>query len=154
MPLDETGLHSFIGQVIGDLGGPVSVPLVRIGDALGLYTAPDRIGLATPEALAEATGCTPATCANGAARRRPPAMSAMRRRFFLSPEQALVFATPDSPASLIGAFDTAAAMVENQARVQAAFQTGRGGRSDQAGCLFCAVVRMFRPGYVNALVQD
>ena len=56
---------------------------------------------------------------------------------------------------MIGAFDTAAAMVENQAKVQAAFKTGRGvGWGDQAGCLFCSVARMFRPGYVNALVQQ
>ena len=155
MPLDETGLHSFIGQVLGDLGGAVSVPLVRIGDALGLYTALDRIGPATPEALAEATGCHPRylrewLCAQAAS----GYVSHEEGRFLLSPEQAFVFATPDSPASLIGAFDTAVAMVENQARVQAAFQTGRGGRGDQAGCLFCAVARMFRPGYVNAQVQD
>ena len=56
---------------------------------------------------------------------------------------------------MIGAFDTAAAMVENQAKVQAAFNTGKGvGWGDQAGCLFCSVARMFRPGYVNALVQQ
>ncbi len=76
-------------------------------------------------------------------------------KFSLSPEQAFVFASPDSPANMIGAFDTAAAMVENQAKVQAAFKTGKGvGWGDQAGCLFCSVARMFRPGYVNALVQQ
>ena len=50
MPLDESRLNAFIGQVLGDLGGAVSIPLVRIGDALGLYAALDRIGPATPEA--------------------------------------------------------------------------------------------------------
>lgn len=46
-------------------------------------------------------------------------------------------------------------MVENQPKVQAAFKTGRGvAWGDQAGCMFCAVARLFRPGYVNALVQD
>ena len=76
-------------------------------------------------------------------------------RFSLTPEQAFVFAEPDSPVNLIGAFDTAAAMVENQPKVQAAFKTGRGvAWGDQAGCMFCAVARLFRPGYVNALVQE
>jgi 2-polyprenyl-3-methyl-5-hydroxy-6-metoxy-1,4-benzoquinol methylase len=70
-------------------------------------------------------------------------------------EQALVFAEPDSPVAMIGAFDTAAAMVENQPKVQAAFRSGGGvAWGDQAGCLFCAVARLFRPGYVNALVQE
>ena len=36
------------------------------------------------------------------------------------------FPEPDSPVNLIGAFDTAAAMVENQPKVQSAFKTGRG----------------------------
>jgi 2-polyprenyl-3-methyl-5-hydroxy-6-metoxy-1,4-benzoquinol methylase len=66
-----------------------------------------------------------------------------------------VFAEPDSPVHLIGGFDTAAAMVENQPKVESAFKTGRGvAWGDQAGCLFCAVSRLFRPGYVNALVKD
>ena len=67
----------------------------------------------------------------------------------------MVFAEPDSPVNLVGAFDTAAAMSENQAKVQVAFKAGKGvAWGDQAGCLFCAVARLFRPGYVNALVQD
>ncbi len=56
-------------------------------------------------------------------------------RFSLTPEQAFVFAEPDSPVNLIGAFDTAAAMVENQPKVQAAFKTGRGRRLGRTGRL-------------------
>ena len=56
--------------------------------------------------------------------------------FSLTPEQALVFAEPNSPVNLIGGFDTAAAMVENQPKVQSAFKTGRGvAWGDQAGCM-------------------
>jgi len=156
MPLDETRLNAFIGQVLGDLGGAVSIPLVRIGDALGLYSALERIGPATPEALAEETACHPRYLREWlSAQAASGYVTHEDGRFSLSPEQAFVFATPDSPANMIGAFDTAAAMVENQAKVQAAFKTGRGvAWGDQAGCLFCAVARMFRPGYVNALVQE
>ena len=35
--LNEATLNELVGRVLGDLGGAVSVPLVRIGDALGLY---------------------------------------------------------------------------------------------------------------------
>lgn len=78
-----------------------------------------------------------------------------RGSFWLTPEQAFVFAEPNSPVNMIGAFDTAAAMVENQPKVQAAFKTGKGvAWGDHAGCMFCAVARLFRPGYVNALVQE
>jgi hypothetical protein len=37
--VDETKLNQFIGQMLGDLGGALSVSLVRIGDRLGLYKA-------------------------------------------------------------------------------------------------------------------
>jgi 2-polyprenyl-3-methyl-5-hydroxy-6-metoxy-1,4-benzoquinol methylase len=47
-----------------------------------------------------------------------------------------------------------AAMVENQPKVQAAFKSGGGvAWGDQAGCMFCAVARFFRPGYHNHLVS-
>ena len=156
MPLDETRLNDFIGQVLADLGGAVSIPLVRIGDALGLYATLDRIGQSTPEALAEAADCHPRYVREWlAAQAASGYVTHADGNFSLSPEQAFVFASPDSPANMIGAFDTAAAMVENQAKVQAAFKTGNGvGWGDQAGCLFCSVARMFRPGYVNALVQQ
>lgn len=156
MPLDETRLNSLIGRVLGDLGGAVSIPLVRIGDALGLYVTLERIGAATPAALAAATACDPRYVREWlSAQAASGYVTYDGGRFSLSPEQAFIFASPDSPANLIGAFDTAAAMVENQAKVQAAFKNGKGvAWGEQAGCLFCSVARMFRPGYVNALVQD
>lgn len=154
--VDETKLNELVGRVLGDLGGAVSVPLVRIGDALGLYTALRKHGPATADEIAKAANCAPryvrewlsAQAASGYVRHEGG-------RFSLTPEQAVIFTEPDSPVNLIGAFDTAAAMVENQPKVQAAFKTGQGvAWGDQAGCLFCAVARMFRPGYVNALVQE
>ena len=154
--IDEMKLNDLVGRVLGDLGGAVSVPLVRIGDALGLYETLKRLGPTTSEELAEAADCAPryvrewlsAQAASGYVQYKDG-------RFSLTPEQAFVFAEPDSPVNLLGAFDTAAAMVENQAKVQASFKNGKGvGWGDQAGCLFCAVARMFRPGYLNALVQD
>jgi len=154
--LNETALNELVGRVLGDLGGAVSVPLVRIGDALGLYKALKETGPTTADELADATGCgrryvrewLSAQTASGYIQHR-------QGKFSLSPEQAYIFAEPDSPVNLIGAFDTAAAMVENQPKVQSAFKTGRGvAWGEQAGCMFCAVARLFRPGYVNALVQD
>ena len=156
MALDEAELNAFVGKVLGDLGGAVSVPLVRIGDALGLYRAIAEIGPATAEDVAEAVGCAPRYVGEWlAAQAASGYVTHARGRFSLSAAQAAVFAEPDGPANLIGAFDTAAAMVENQAKVQVAFHTGKGvAWGDQAGCLFCAVARLFRPGYVNALVQE
>ncbi|MDI5927622.1 class I SAM-dependent methyltransferase [Rhizobium leguminosarum] len=154
--LNETTLNELVGRILGDLGGAVSVPLVRIGDALDLYKTIRDIGAATADELAEAAGCAPRYVREWlAAQAASGYVHCENGRFSLTPEQAYVFAEPDSPVNLIGAFDTAAAMVENQPKVQSAFKTGRGvAWGDQAGCMFCAVARLFRPGYVNALVQD
>ncbi len=80
---------------------------------------------------------------------------AVSGRFTLPPEQAMVFAEPDSPVYLMGAFDMATVMMENQALVEPAFRTGKGvGWGEQSQCLFCTVGRFFRPGYHNNLVQS
>jgi predicted TPR repeat methyltransferase len=154
--VDEGRLNELVGRVLGDVGGAVSVPLVRIGDALGLYRTIEAIGPATAEQIAETAGCALRYVREWlAAQAASGYVNHEHGRFSLTPEQALVFAEPDSPVNLIGAFDTAAAMVDNQAKVQTAFKTGRGvAWGDQASCMFCAVARLFRPGYVNALVQD
>jgi 2-polyprenyl-3-methyl-5-hydroxy-6-metoxy-1,4-benzoquinol methylase len=153
---DLDRLNQFVGRVLGDLGGAVSIPLVLIGDALGLYGKLKEIGPVAPQSLAKETGCAIRYVQEWLSAQAASGYIAHRDgKFWLNPEQAAVFAEPDGPVNLIGAFNTAAAMVENQPKVQAAFKTGRGiAWGDQAGCLFCAVARMFRPGYVNALVQD
>lgn len=38
-PIDETKLHAFIGKMLGDLGGAMAVPTVRLGLRLGLFEA-------------------------------------------------------------------------------------------------------------------
>ena len=69
---------------------------------------------------------------------------AEQERFSLTPEQAMVFATKDSPVYLEGAFDLAAAMVEGQSKVETAFRTGRGvAWGESSGCLFAPSARSF-----------
>jgi 2-polyprenyl-3-methyl-5-hydroxy-6-metoxy-1,4-benzoquinol methylase len=154
---DGDKLNSLVGKMLGDLGGAYSVPTVRIGFRLGLFDALHRDGAATSAELAKRTGLAEryvrewafAQAASGYIEFDPNS-----KRFSLSPEQAMVFAVRDSPVFLEGAFDVAAAMVEGQAKVEAAFKTGGGVHwGDSAACLFCAVGAFFRPGYVNSIVQ-
>ena len=53
--VDETKLNTFIGKILGDLGGVFSAPLVRMGDKLGLYKALKEHGPLTPTELAAKT---------------------------------------------------------------------------------------------------
>ncbi len=156
--VDETKLHQLIGQMLGDLGGALSVPLVRMGDRLGLYKALHANGPMTAAELA-----TKADIAERYAREWLSHQAASGYitydhddgRFALSPEQAMVFAEPESPVYLQGGFDLAMVMMENQDLVEPAFRTGKGvGWGEQSQCLFCAAGRFFRPGYHNNLVTS
>ncbi len=156
--MNDQKLFDLLGKVIGDLGGAYSVPLVRMGEQLGLFAALKSGGPATSALLAERTGCAErylrewlASMAGAGYVDYDPASGA----FAINDEQALVFADPDSPVYLVGAFDNAVSGIENQPRVQAAFRTGEGvAWGDQASCMFCAVAKFFRPGYRANLVQS
>jgi Methyltransferase domain len=156
--IDNDKLGALVGKMLGDLGGAFSVPTVRIGFRMGLFEALHRHGPARISELAARTGLLDryvhewafAQAANGYI-----AIDAEQERFSLTPEQAMILAAKDSPVYLEGAFDLAAAMVEGQHKVEAAFRTGDGvAWGDSSGCLFCAVGAFFRPGYVNSIVQS
>ena len=157
--IDTDKLNALVGKMLGDLGGAFS----GTDDAHRLPAGPVR-GPAPRwrQRRHRARGAhrpgRTATCANGRWRRRPTATSpssADHDRFSLTPEQAMVFAVKDSPVYLEGAFDLAAAMIEGQPKVEAAFRNGGGvAWGDSSGCLFCAVGAFFRPGYVNSIVQS
>jgi SAM-dependent methyltransferase len=156
--IDEAKLNAFVGKMLGDLGGAISVPTVRLGMRLGLFQALAE-GPATSAELARRAGglheryvreWALAQAANGYVDFDPATAA-----FSLSPEQAMVFATPDSPVYLPGAFELVAAMIEAEPKVEECFRHGTGVRwGDDSGCLFCATGAFFRPGYVNNIVQS
>jgi 2-polyprenyl-3-methyl-5-hydroxy-6-metoxy-1,4-benzoquinol methylase len=155
--MNEQKLNDFLGQVLNDLGGAFSLGLVRIGTALGLYRTLQAQGPMSPVELAEATGLHERYVREWLSHHAASnyvSYDPESGRFELPPEQAAVFADEDSPVYMADAFDCAAAYVENQPKVQAAFTTGSGvGWGNQAGCLFCAVARFFRPGYNANILQ-
>lgn len=151
-------LNQLVGKMLGDLGGAFSVPTVRIGLRLGLFTSLHSAGPATAASLAARLGLAEryvrewamAQAASGYVTFDPSS-----EEFSLSPEQAMIFAIEDSPLYLAGAFDLAAAMIEGEDKVEHGFRTGEGvAWGESAGCLFCAVGAFFRPGYVNGIVQS
>jgi SAM-dependent methyltransferase len=156
--LDMDKLHEYVGKMLGDLGGAMSVPTARIGFRLGLYKALAEGEATAGELARRAGGLTEryvrewslAQAANGYVTYDPET-----EKFSLTPEQAMVFVERDSPVYLEGAFDLVAAMIEGEPKVEHSFRTGEGVRwGDSAGCLFCATGAFFRPGYVNNIVQS
>jgi SAM-dependent methyltransferase len=157
-PINQAKLEAFLGQMLGDLGGAMSVALVRIGDALGLYKALDQSGPATPAELAARTGLAERYLRewlSAQAASNYLAYDGQSGRFSLPPEQAMVFAREDSPTYLMGGFDACVATIQNQGAIEKAFRSGKGvAWGAQPDCLFCATAKFFRPGYNANLIQS
>ena len=156
--VDEGKLNEFIGQMLGDLGGASSIAMVRIGDGLGLYKTLHAKGPMTCAELAKDASVNERYLREWLSHQAAShylSYDPATKKFALPPEQAMVFAIEDSPVYMMGGFDLMVALVENQTKVQAAFKSGGGvAWGDQAGCMFCAVARFFRPGYQNNLIQS
>jgi SAM-dependent methyltransferase len=155
---DEGKLNQLIGQLLSDLGGASSIAMVRIGDALGLYKTLHGKGPMTSAELAAAAGVNERYVREWLSHQAASNYLSYdhgTRKFALREEQAMVFATEESPVYMLGGFDLMAAMLDNQPKVEMAFRTGGGvAWGEQAGCMFCAVARFFRPGYHDNLISS
>jgi 2-polyprenyl-3-methyl-5-hydroxy-6-metoxy-1,4-benzoquinol methylase len=156
--MDENKLNSLVGQLLQDLGGAFSVPLVQIGEQLGLYEALNDAGPSTVEEIAQSTGVAERYMRewlSAQAASKYISYDANTEKFWMTPEQAFLLADRDSPFYLAPAFGAAATFQQNEPQVRAAFKTGADiPWGEQTKCLSCAVARFFRPGYQNNLVQS
>jgi SAM-dependent methyltransferase len=156
MAIDEGKMNRLVGQMLSDLGGAASVAMVRMGDALGFYKILHENGSMTCEALAAAAGVHERYLREWLAHQAASnylEYEPSSRKFTLPPEQAMFFAIEDSPMTMLGAFDSVAAWADGHTKVQMAFKQGGGvAWGDYGTCLFCAVARFFRPGYLQNLV--
>src|SRR5450631_2496545 len=158
-PIDPAKLDELMQKFVGDLGAAMSVPLVLLGDQLGLYRAMDTAGHAvTPDELASLTATDEryvrewlsAQAAAGYVLYHPET-----RQFSLSPEQAFALAREDSPAYIPGAFQIVSAMIKDEHKVTEAFRSGGGvGWLEHHPSLFEGTERFFRPNYAANLVAQ
>jgi 2-polyprenyl-3-methyl-5-hydroxy-6-metoxy-1,4-benzoquinol methylase len=156
--INEANLNALVGGVLQDLGGAFSVPLVQIGESLGLYQAlSEKDPLSSPD-LAAKTGLNERYLRewlSAQAASKYITFDPATEKFSMTPEQSFVFANQGSPFYLAPAFGAAAALQQNMPQVKEAFRTGEGvAWGEQTQCLSCAVARFFRPGYDNHLVQS
>ena len=156
--IDDKKLQQFLGKMLVDLGGAISLPLVRIGVRLGLYKAMDGSGPMTSVEFADKANISERYAREWLAQNAASgylSYDPSSRRFELPPEQAMVFANEESPFFLGGGFDAVAAVYQTQPLIEAAFKSGGGvDWGDHAGCLFCAVGAMLRPRYSANIVQN
>jgi 2-polyprenyl-3-methyl-5-hydroxy-6-metoxy-1,4-benzoquinol methylase len=157
-PINEAYLQALVGGILHDLGGAFSVPLVQIGESLGLYQTLSENGPLSSGELATRTGFKERYLRewlSAQAASNYITFEPTTEKFSMTPEQSFVFANQGSPFYLAPAFGAAAAFQNNMPQVKDAFRTGEGvAWGDQTQCLSCAVARFFRPGYDNHLVQS
>ena len=158
MQVDQSKLEAFQGKMLGDMGAAISAALVILGDQLGLYKAMAESGPTTSLKLASQTATTEryvrewlaAQAASGYVEYDP-----VKSEFFLSPEQAMVFADEGGPAFMAGGFEVLAAMFRDEPKVEAVFRNGKGlGWHEHDVCLFRGTERFFRPGYNAHLTTE
>jgi SAM-dependent methyltransferase len=156
-PVNPDALNQLLGQMVNDLGAAVNGALIVLGDRLGLYAALAEIGPANSQQLAEKAKLHERQvrewlCAQAAS--GYVTYDAAKEAFFLTAEQAAVFADPNSPATMVGGFYVVSAVYHDEPLVAESFQTGKGlpwGKHHP--CLFCGAARFFRPGY-QANIND
>jgi 2-polyprenyl-3-methyl-5-hydroxy-6-metoxy-1,4-benzoquinol methylase len=156
--IDPAKLDEFMGRFVGDLGAAFSVPLVLIGDKLGLYKAMADGEPVTPAELAERTGTRERYIREWLCQQAASGYveyEAGDETFRLPPEQALALAHDDSPAFIPGAFQLATAMVKDEPHIADRFRSGEGfGWHEHSHDLFEGTERFFRPGYVAHLTTE
>jgi len=80
--------------------------------------------------------------------------NAENETFFMSPEQAAVFADEESPVLMTGAFYAISSMYHDVPKVEHAFRSGEGvSWGDHNSCLFCGTEKFFRPSYKANLIS-
>ncbi|MFH0945407.1 MAG: class I SAM-dependent methyltransferase [Planctomycetota bacterium] len=151
-------MNGFLGKMVNDLGAAVSAALVLVGDKRGLYKALASKGPLNSEELAKSTGTAEryvrewlsAQAASGYLE-----YDSDQDRFWMTPEQAFVFADEASPVNMTGGFYAVASVINDEPKVSEAFRTGEGiSWGDHDGCLFCGTERFFKPGYRAHLVSS
>lgn len=157
MSLDMKKLEPLLGMMVNEIGAAANAALVLTGDKLGLYRALAGHPMTSGE-LARSTSTheryirewLAAQAASGYVSCDPAAGT-----FWLSPEQAAVFADEESPVLMTGGFYSLSAVFADEPKLTEAFKTGKGlGWGDRCNCLFCGVERFFRPGYKGHLVSE
>ena len=156
--LDEGRLNALLGQAVVEFGATVNAALVAIGDRLGLYRELAAGGPMSSSELAERTGTAERYVRewlNAQAASGWVDYDAESGHYAMSLEQSLMFAQPDSPAFVGGAFQLALGSAESREHIAEAFTTGTGfGWHEHHHDVFDGCRRFFEPGYHANIVQS
>lgn len=147
--------RAFIERAFDDFVAAMSLPMVVLGDRLGLYKAMAGAGALTPAELAARTGTAERYVREWLSQQAAGGYvtyDGADGRFALPDEHAAVLADEMSPMFLGGAFQLAFGYAHSARHVQDAFRTGKGVDYDhQDQDVFAGVERFYLPAYTANL---
>jgi SAM-dependent methyltransferase len=145
----------FIERAFDDFVAAMSLPMVVLGDRLGLYKALAGAGPLTPAELAARTGTAERYVREWLSQQAAGgyvSYDGATGRFALPDEHAAVLADDMSPMFLGGAFQLAFGYAHSARHVQEVFRTGEGVAYDhQDQDVFTGVERFYLPAYTANL---
>jgi SAM-dependent methyltransferase len=145
----------FIERAFSDFVAAISLPMVALGDRLGLYKAMAGAGPLTPADLARRTGTAERYVREWLSQQAAGGYvtyDGATGRFALPDEHAAVLADEVSPLFLAGAFQLAFGYAHTARHVFEAFRTGEGlAYHEQDPDVFAGVERFYLPAYTANL---
>lgn len=150
-------LKSLQWKIMQDISASALIPLMRIGDELGLFIVLGKQGPCTESEFSNyaeidqryAREWLLAMCASGYISHTDSVS-----KFYMSEEQKAVFSFEDSSAFMLGAFDILSGNIHNIDKVKDAFKTGEGINYESTHpCIFSGTARFFRPSYSSNLLK-
>lgn len=156
--IDTTKRDALVDRVFGDFATSMTLPLVRLGDRLGLYRKLAELGGSSAFELAEACGLPEPVVHEWLANQAAAGyidVELATERFSITPEQAAVFVDEASGVNMLAAFQLAAAYTRSEPALADALRSWlpyRWGDHDKE--VFDSVARFYRPAYEAALVSE
>jgi SAM-dependent methyltransferase len=155
---NEQAPRPFVERAFDDFVAAMGLPMVALGDRLGLYKAMAGAGPLAPGELARRTGTAERYVREWLAQQAAAGYVACDRttgRFTLPDEHAAVLADELSPMCLAGAFQLAFGYAHSARRVLDAFRTGKGVPYDHQDMdVFTGVERFYLPAYTASLTSS
>lgn len=159
MSINENRLEELIETATTDIGAIAYAPLALIGDRLGLYEALATHGPLTTSELSDRTDTAERYVREWLAASAASdyvSYDSETEQYSLSPEQALLLADTDGPASPVaGMFQIAVAAGKALPDIERAFRTGEGvGWHEHDEELFQGMMRTSEFGFKEHLISD
>ncbi len=156
--IDEQRLEAFLGRFVGDMGAAMTMPLVRLGERLGLYKALAHAGPLTSQEVADRSGVRERYVREWLANQTASGyieFDAATDRYTMPDEHAMALADEDSPVYMLGGLGIMASVWADEDRLADRFTRGEGfGWHEHDPRLFSGTERFFRPGYQAHLVTE